>query len=152
MAIGRMKVWLSKVPILSLGRLKVDDCLEGKECDSKVDGPSSEIPTQSNKMKVQSGGMADLGPASSKYIYEVGEVERSFDEIEGDFDEASVDGVVRDVFVFENGEGGNIFSGHDRPIKRIERMKNHLVKSQGMTTRHLKATAMILIEVSGRKT
>ncbi|KAK1576755.1 hypothetical protein Q3G72_016260 [Acer saccharum] len=126
MAIGRMKVWLSKVPILSLGRLKVDDCLEGKECGSKVDGPSSEIPTQSNKMKAQSGGMADLGPASSKYIYEVGEVERSFDEIEGDFDEASVDEDRKNEKSLgkESGYDNETFEGYGYDINRGFRKEN----------------------------
>ncbi|KAK2654600.1 hypothetical protein Ddye_014456 [Dipteronia dyeriana] len=84
------------------------EILEGKECGFKADGPSLERHTQSSKMKVQSGGMAYLGPASSKYISEVGEAGRSFDETEGGFDEASVDGVVRDV-LFLRLEKGEIF-------------------------------------------
>ncbi|KAK0578125.1 hypothetical protein LWI29_005405 [Acer saccharum] len=107
----------------------VDDGLEGKECGFKVDGPSLGRPTQSIHMKARSVGMADLGPASSKYTSNVGKDRRSLDETEEVFYEANVDGVVRDMIVSENGDGGNIIFGHDQPIKRIGRMKNHLVKS-----------------------
>ncbi|KAK1557366.1 hypothetical protein Q3G72_023229 [Acer saccharum] len=192
MVVERMKVWLSKVPILSLGRLKVigglalvdgieksvkardvssvfdeksdsslllnssfgrgensilaDDGLEGKECGFKVDGPSLGRPTQSIHMKARSVGMADLGPASSKYTSDVGKDRRSLDETEEVFYVANVDGVVRGMIVSKNGDGGNIIFGHDQPIKRIGRMKNHLVKSH--VPEVLKASRNLQVEIA----
>ncbi|KAK0607456.1 hypothetical protein LWI29_015366 [Acer saccharum] len=89
-------------------------------------------------------GWLAVDPASFKFISKVCIARRNLDESEEGLDEVNEEGVRRDVFGSKVEEVGDVGSMHDRPIKRIGRKKNLLVKSHGMITRLSKATTLDL--------